>query len=215
MPEDIFLIILGTAGGIASIAGLSVALYSIFFRGLRGALEVRIISRMSYSRESFGGRAQLQVYGQSLTEASLINGKFVNNSSRVLLATDFETPVTLRTRKGHLVDWVVTNKEPDDLNIELEEVDGNLHFTRGIFQKGEFVSFQLIVDWADAELQLSGRTPVRLRLVEQTGDSYFQLGLWPLTTRSLPFLAAVFSGLLGAITLALFAVLQENLKLPF
>jgi len=204
-------ILLGTLGALASILGLGLGVYSVFFRGRRGGLAIRVLSRQNYSPQSFGGRAKLQVAGQLLNEVSVINARFVNTSSRALVASDFEIPVSISANNVQLVDSFVTTKEPSDLNIDLiraGKANDILQFTPGIFKHGEFVACQVIADKIDAKLQVSGRTPVQVRLVEEpTGEPTVSLMVGRIPARQLvALLVTIMSGLFAAVTIALFSL---------
>lgn len=205
---DLLVIIIAFAGAVASVLGLGAAVYVGFIRDRGGKLEIRVISRQNYSPESFGGRAKLQVGDRLLDEASVINAKFVNNSSRVLLAEHFELPVTISATDANLVDSHVILKEPHNLVIDLipsAKDNGKYQFTRGIFKRGDFLTFQLIADKTGAVLEVDGLTPVEISLVEEViGELTLNfLGLQIPMRAITPLFGGLASSILAVISLAL------------
>ena len=120
--------------GLASIAGLTLGLFSILSsRG--GDLEIRVTSQQAQLAGAFGGKIKIAVDDSLLDEASVVEALLINGSGRELRTDDFEVPISLSVTGGVIVDFDVIRREPHNLAIDMERVSPTtLRFSKGIFR---------------------------------------------------------------------------------
>ena len=161
---------------------MGIGIYLLFFQGNGGELELQITGKVEQQLAgAFGGKIKIAVNEQFLDEASVVEARLINNSGKKAFTDDRET-VDVFTRKGKIIDYEVISKEPEDLNMEIQQIDDNtLRFSGFIFGDKEQITFRILIDSADPEIGVTGRILVdgpKLIKLQPPKQESGQISLW-------------------------------------
>lgn len=147
-------------GVILSIAGIVVTVVFFFAQRSRKSMSCYITfnSKLFSIRREAQDKLRVFYEGKPVSNLRLLVLRIQNTGNQPILTQDFDEPIGFTFNEGiNIIDGEIGSTKPDNLRINLTKVDKELLLSPILFNPGDYVEVNLLIDGAMKDFRVSGR----------------------------------------------------------